>query len=98
LGANNLSGDAAWFFIAAGAFVIYLAIFFPAAIDFVPGHWLKLFRASRLAKILCASVAVLWGLLVVQIIPASYKSEVALACVILIAVAAIHDIVLSSRR
>jgi hypothetical protein len=81
-------------FIGGGAMLIYLAAFFPRALEVLPfNRWFLVGPpASRLATILIATACIVYGLLVGGIIPSMHSGLVFVFCATLGVSAALYDL------
>ena len=96
---DNASYDAAGTAILFGAAIIYIAIFFPSVLRFLPyNRWFRIGPvASRVAAVLIACAIVLFGLVLGQVIPMQYKGLAFVCCATLIVAAGLYDLSRAGR-
>jgi len=94
------SDGAVWSMFALGAILIYLALFFPKALSFIPHRRWFYFgpKTTRGGASLIGCAAILFGLVAGNVVPEYYKGLAVLGCLILLAVAFIYDSSQSSPK
>jgi hypothetical protein len=97
----DASLDAAGVVVLYGATVIYIALFFPKALPFVPGiHWFSASgpAASRVAALLCATACIVMGLVLAQMIPPDFKGLAITSCAVLVVAGGLFDLSQAGRK